>query len=119
MTAATPMTVHVKDTHATKKTPTFPGRNCLSTKCEVNYDKAPNCTNCPHKAIREVPEVKNYSQAKRSALALLGPRARVWHGEPNTPPVSIGIEQNPGRLVLGFGDTFQDALEKAVVAYSE
>ena len=75
-----------------------------------------NCTGCKTKVVRDVPGVENYSQTKRAALALLGPKARVWSGEPQRPPVSIGFEVNPGRHVIGFGDTFQEALEKAVEA---
>ena len=66
----------------------------------------------------EVPEVKNYSQTKRAVLDLIGPTARVWMDEPGKEPViMIGIDQKPGRLILGFGETFQDALANAVAAH--
>ena len=85
------------------------------SKCETAM-----CATCPKNAIKDVPEVANYSRAKRAALALLGPKARIWRGDigpdgtMKDPLVMVGFEMNPGRLVLGFGDTFQEALEAAV-----
>ena len=89
------------------------GVNPRCQKC-----KTAACASCPSKLLKDVPEVKNYSQTKRAVLKLMGDKARVWSGLPQQePPVMIGFEQNPGRLVLGFGDTFQDALEKAIIAH--
>lgn len=84
--------------------------------------KTAACENCPTKAVRDVPKVSNYSQCKRAALQFLGDSARVWQGDVADdgrlvePAVMVGIDQKPGRLVLGFGDTFQKALELAVIS---
>ena len=80
--------------------------------------KTAECASCPSRLLKDVPEVENYSQTKRAARRLLGDRARVWLGKmQQEPPVMIGFEKNPGRQVLGFGDSFQTALEQAVTAY--
>jgi hypothetical protein len=66
----------------------------------------------------EVPKVKNYSQARKVALREIGPDARVWKGESGKEPAwMVGRDMKPGRLVLGFSDTLQEALEKAVAAH--
>ena len=76
------------------------------------------CPGCKTKVVQDVPEVKNYSQTKRLAIRFIGLDARVWHdNEPTEPKVMVGRDMKPGRLVLGFGDTFQEALEKAVAAH--
>jgi len=62
----------------------------------------------------QIPEVKNYSQAKRFAKSLFGPLVRV------RPPRGVGeyevyIEKNGEKLSsLGSGSTYTEALQKAL-----
>jgi ribosomal protein S27E len=99
----------------------FPNPTCRT--CEhnaVENGTKVECIGCPNVVLQQVPEVLNYSQTKRAALAFLGCHACVWTTD-NT--VEVGLELNPGRKILGSGvphgqrgDAFQEALEAAVLA---
>ena len=82
-------------------------------KCQQDPEKKPDCPTCPHRALRDIPEVLNYSATKRAALKFLGPTARVWHKG----SIEVGFDTYPGRHILAKGETFQEALEVAIAAH--
>lgn len=92
-------------------------RNRTCRKCYIDQTKSSDCPNCPRAKLMTVPDVDNYSQCKRAALEFLGVNSRVWKGKTGEPTIIIGFEGNPGRIMLGYGDSYQQALEDAVLAY--
>lgn len=53
------------------------------------------------------PRLPSFTEALHAVKQALGPLARVWR-EPGK--VSIGLEQNPGRLVLARGPNLHVAM---------
>lgn len=53
------------------------------------------------------------SSARRLVKAAIGPRARVWESSSPSPCYLVGLDQWPGRRVLGFGLTPGQAVQRA------